>query len=60
MPIEQIYSIIVLFIIRFLRLLVVRITNKFTDVVLKGDMIAFLQYMYINKFVIVHILFEFY
>lgn len=60
MPIEQIYSIIVLFIIRFLRLLVVRITNKFTHVVLKGDMIAFLQYMYINKFAIVHILFEFY
>lgn len=60
MPIEQIYSIIVLFIIRFLRLLVVRITNKFTHVVLKGDMIAFLQYMYINNFAIVHILFEFY
>lgn len=58
MPIEQIYSIIVLFIIRFLRSLVVRITNKVTHVVLKCDMIAFLQY--INKFAIVHILFEFY
>lgn len=60
MPIEQIYSTqyYSAFYNSFLRLLVVRITNKFTHVVLKGDMIAFLQY--INKFAIVHILFEFY
>lgn len=60
MPIEQIYSIIGLFYNSFFTLIscMLRITNKVTHVVLKCDMIAFLQY--INKFAIVHILFEFY